>query len=644
MNYPRLLKLDQNTESALKSYLKEELLNHDGERQQIIEDLKQAQTDYWAKPSAERKTFPFTGASNIIIPLTAIAVETIHARTMTQIYGVEPIVSVHARNGEFSQFENPLEDHLDYELNNTIRARKAIDSIVLEVEKFGTGFGKSGYEKIVKKALRPAPDGSERDEEFPVIVKDGATLDPVPNANFIMPLCEKDPQTAAWCGEEHSRGPYEVKLLGQAGMFYKDVYERLEKFYASPEYAALQKSRDYEKHMESLEKRVPLWPKRINWAEVWLGFDVDGDGIDEEIVVHYHKDLEILMAVRYNWHVDLRRPYRLGNYMTVENRYRGIGICKQNEQFQRSITTRHRQSLDSGTIANMQMFKINKLSGYGPKEPIFPGKMWFLDDMTHIEALPMGDVKNSSFALEQSDLIFSQMRSGVNEATLGMPSAGTPGTATSDLAKIHESKQKFDFFYSNTKILVSDLIFDVFCNIHQFGPKNIGYFQWAEHGDLLRQLYSLPLDVIREGLVLNVRAAGEKSNRLQDRQDWVQVSQVLTQYYAGMLQLAQMSQDPQLIQLVMTKGLTAATEAMRQILESFDVRNIDRLVLSELENAMRGGGTSNGSTNRVAAALNGGGSAGPQGNGQAPGMAGLAQIVALLGGNGAGSAAGVQGS
>jgi len=633
MTYPRLLKLGEKEEAALKSYLKEELLNHDAERSQIIDDLKQAQTDYWAKPSSEVKTFPFRGAANIIIPLTAIAVETIHARTMTQIFGVEPIVSVQARNGQYTRFENPLEDHLDYELMHNLKCRKPIDSIVLELEKFGTGFGKSGYEKIVKKALRPAPDGSGRDEEFPVVVKDGATLDPVPNANFLMPLSEKDPQTAAWSGEEHSRGPYEVKLLGQAGLFYKDVFEKLEAHYASPEYAAGVKSRDYEKHIESLEKRVPLWPKRINWQELWCGFDVDGDGIDEEIVVHYNKELELLMSVRYNWHIDLRRPYRYGNYMTVENRYRGIGICKQNEQFQRSITTRHRQTLDSGTIANMQMFKVHKLSGYGPKEPIFPGKMWFLDDMSYIESLPMSEIKNSSFALEQSDLIFSQMRSGVNETTLGMPAPGTPGTATSDLAKIQESKQKFDFFYSNTKSLINDLIFDVFCNIHQFGPKNVGYFQWSEHGEILRQLYSLPLEVIREGLVCRVRAAGEKSNRLQDRQNWVQVSQVLTQYYAGMLQLAQMSQDPQLIQLVMTKGLTAATEAMRQILESFDVRNIDRLVLAELDNMSQGG--SNGPTNRIAAASNGGGGAGPPGNGQAPGMAGLAQIVALLGNGGA---------
>src|SRR5882724_920148 len=464
--YPRLIKLDPETEKRLISYLNDELTNHDFERQSAIDELKQFQTDYWAKPSTERKTFPFTGAANIIIPLTAIAVETIHARSMQTLFAVEPLVITKARRGDFTKFEGPLEDHLHYELTNNVKCRKPIDSCVLELEKFGTGIGKSGYERIVKKAIRPSPDGT-RDEEFPVIVKDGATLDPVPNANFLMRHSDKDPQTAAWCGEEHSRSPYEVKLLEQAGLFRAGTFASLSVWVNAPEQQATfaQKSRDYERHVEKLENRVALWPKRLNWKELWLAFDIDQDGRDEEIVVHFHHDSFTIMAVRYNYHVDLRRPYRTGVYMTVENRWRGIGICKQNEQFQRSITTRHRQSLDSGTIANMQMFKVHKLSGYGPKEPIFPGKMWFLDDMSYIEPLPMTEVKSSSFALEQSDLTFSQMRSGVNESTLGMPQAGTPGTATSALSQVQESQKKFDFYYSNIKEFVSGLYFDVFSNI-----------------------------------------------------------------------------------------------------------------------------------------------------------------------------------
>jgi hypothetical protein len=290
----------------------------------------------------------------------------------------------------------------------------------------------------------------------------------------------------------------------------------------------------------------------------------------------------------------------------------------------------------------MKMFKVNKLSGYGPKEPIFPGKMWFLDDMSYIEPMEMSDIKNSSFALEQSDLVYSQMRVGVNEATLGMPQGGTPGTATSDLSKIQESQKKFDFFYGNIKDFTSGVLFDVFCNIHQFGPKNVGYFEWCEHGDMLKKLYSMPLNVIRDGLMFDIQAVGAKKNRLLDRQDWVQIAGVLQQYYGGMLQLAQMSQDPNLISLILTKGMAAATEAMRQILETFEVRNIERIILYELDNInkQQQNGGSNG-TNRLASLSNGGGGQGPPGNGQGQGMDALSKVVALFGGLGSQGASGV---
>lgn len=633
-NYPRHLKLSVATQERLVSYLTDELFNHNAERQPAIQDLMQAQTDYWAKPVAERRTFPFTGAANIIIPLTAIAYETVHARSVTTHFAVSPFTSVKARRGDFQQFENPLEDYFQYELTHNIKHYRPIDDILAELEKFGTGVGKSGYEKIVRKAIRTSPDGL-REEEFPVIVKDGATLDPVPLANFIMPHYAKDPQVAPWCGEIHSEPPYQLRLMEQAGLMIPGTYESLQSYFTTALSTQGQDNdRTYQRHQETLENRKAVWPKIIDWKEIWLAFDVDNDNKDEEIVVHYHEPSKTIMALFYNWYDDLHRPYRYGNYILVEGRWRGIGICKQNEQFQRSITTQHRQRLDNATIANMRMFKIHRLAGYGPKEPIFPGKFWFLDDMTHIDSIEMGDVRQSAFADEQSTLIYSQMRTKVNEVTLGMPQQGTPGTATGDLARIKESQSGFDYVMKNEKYLLNELLMDVFCNIHQFGPKNISYFQWAEGGELVQQLFAMPTAMIREGILFEVGAAGIQQNRVLDRQNWMQIAQVLQGYYASMLQLAQLAGDNNISAIIVKKGFTAATEAIRQILESFDIRNIDRMVLVELEQMLGPGGSNGGNGGPGAVPFQRGGQGSP-GNGSPQGMDALAQIVKVLGGNGA---------
>src|SRR5437773_4958205 len=253
MPYPRELTLTPDVETQLISYLRDELVRHYFERQVMIDELKAWQHDYWAKPAQDMKNFPFRGAANIIVPLTAVAVETIHARIMTTLWAVKPFLTVKAR-GMLTDFEKPIENWLDYELMHNVDIYKPTNDVVLEIEKFGTGIGKSGYENIVKKAIRPAPGG--REEEIPVVIKRGATMDAVSGARFLMPFSFKDPQTAPWCGEEHSESPYLVKIMEQSNFFRPGTYEKL---YAWVQQASVGTppalARQYEREQEKLEKR-----------------------------------------------------------------------------------------------------------------------------------------------------------------------------------------------------------------------------------------------------------------------------------------------------------------------------------------------------------------------------------------------------
>lgn len=578
-NYPRELHLDTDTETSLISYLHDELVRHYYERQPAVDELIELQHDYWAEPATKIRTFPFTKASNIVVPLTAIATESIHARFMTNMFAVKPFITAKARAALTADSEKPLENWFDYELKHSIGIRKPISDFFLETEKFGTGIIKSGYEKIVKKAVRE--DAAGNSQEFAVPIRDGATLDMCPQANFLFPFSYKDPQLAPWVGEEHSRNPYEVKLMEESGFIRKGAYEHLLPYVQQSTIGtAPSLARKYEREQEKIEQRESHWPRRIDWAEIWLAFDVDGDGTEEEIVVHYHPMAKYIMSIRYNWYEDLHRPYRIAVYFPVEGRWRGIGIGKMSKQFQREITTMHRQRLDNATIANMRMFKIHKLSGYGPKEPIFPGKMWFLDDMTHIESFQIGEIYQSAFTNEQASLIYEQQRTSVNEVTLGMPQVGTPGTATSDLARIQEGNKKFDYCYDNGKETVNIVLVDLLCNIAQFGPKNDSYFQFVEHGNLVQQALALPIPLLRQSILFEIAAVGQSNNRIVDRQDWTQISQMLIQYYTSLFQL---TEGTPYQETVRQKAIIASTEAMKQILESYDKRNIDRLIVGNLE-------------------------------------------------------------
>jgi hypothetical protein len=580
-DYPRELTLSADETLRLTSYLDTELRNHDMERTGFVDDLVRAQKDYWAKPPVEKVTFPFSGAATLIIPLTAIAVEAVHSRTMTRLFGLPQFVSAKAKGDAYGDIVRPIEQFMDHELLHSMKLRDVIENPILEIEKFGIGIGKSGYEKINKTAVRTAPDGSE--EEFTVPIKNGACIDGVQANRFIMPYYSVDPQTAPWVGEYHTKTPFEVLGMENSGFFKKGTFKTLEDW-VSRTIDGQDGERRYEREMQKMENRQAVWPKQLDWAEVWLEWDVDGSGFPKEIVVHYHRASNTIMSMRYNWHSDLHRPYRYGNYFKLEYRWHGIGICKQNEAFQKEITTLHRQRLDNGTLANVRMLKVKRLSGYGPKEPIFPGKIWFVEDKDDIDVMQMGEIYPSGYNNETSTLVYSQQRTGVNEVTLGMPQVGTPGTATGDTMRIQEGNQKFDYVFTNIKRFVNELVVDSLCNIQQFGPKNLSYFTEAAGGPLVQQFLTLPPEHIRDCILIEIGAVGQQQNKVTDRQNWLNITQVIQQYYMALSQIAMNSGDPMLTQLVMQKAPIAATEAFVQFLQTFDIRNIDRIALTELIN------------------------------------------------------------
>lgn len=576
MEYPRELKLSPDVEARLISYLNTELINHEAERAAWVQDLKAWQEDYWATPATKEATFPFKGAANIVIPLSAIAVESIHAREMTTVFALNQTVSCAVHDPNYQDVDYELEKAIDRELSVVgVDFYKFLDHTLLENKKLGSCVGKSGYEKIVKTAVKLE---GEEEVEFDVIIKQGPTADPVPVANFLMPFTCRDPQTAPWCGEEHLQPVSVVKQYADSGFFREDVMDNMSRFWSMGMQLS---STPYTQMERNLQNQNPIqWPNEIGWNEIWLSFDIDNSGKQKEIVVHYHRPSQTFFSIRYNWYSDLHRPYRIGNYFTLEHRWAGIGIGKQSEQFQMEITTQHRQLIDNATLANMRMFKAKQGGNINPNEPLFPGKIFMVDEMDDFVAIEGGsEVYPSGYNVGQQSMIYAQQRQGVNELTLGMPQVGTPGTATGDLTRVQEFNRKFDYTFKAGKRFGDAIVLDILCNQSQFGFRDRRYFVQLPNGSRVMELLQASPDVLRNQLQFTVGLIGQNQNRLVDRQSWTQYAQMLQQYYTAALSLPLVQQNPQLFQIINGFALKAATEAMQQIGEGFDIRNNDRLLI-----------------------------------------------------------------
>lgn len=576
--WPRMLNLDDDTEDRLKRFLWEEIRMARMEKQDLVDDWIQWQADYWATPASKEKNFPFRKAANVVIPITAIAVEAIYARIMNTIFAVKPFWSIRPKRGEWVDAAKPFEEFLQTEVENpnSLDAYAFCQDSVLELVKLGTAIGKSGYERDIRKSVKTI---GETEMTHWYERHNGATLDYVPVANFLMRMSEQDPQTSTWCGEEHSFTWSQLKRMSLSGRISPDSVESIRVWWLDQRDGL--GGEEYEEELDKLAHTEPLWGKTFKTEEIWAAFDVDKDGVDEEIVIDFHWRSNTILSIRYNWYEDMHRPYRIGQYIKVEGRWAGIGVGKQNEQFQDIITTIHRQKLDNATLANMRMIAIKKGSGYGPDEPVFPGKMWFLDDpVSDIHPLEMSEIYQSSFVNEEVLVRYSDKRTGANDLVLGIPQSGTPGTATGDLSRLAESNKKFDLVLKNVRRWFSLLGADVVENYQQFGDQRRHYLVLdPEEAQWVDKILQMPSSLVSEGAIVELTATDSVVNRQVEQQQWMSLFQLMRGYYTELVQLAELVQDPQLLQYVVQRALKVGDEALKRLLNTFNQQETDRLLL-----------------------------------------------------------------
>jgi hypothetical protein len=564
----RQLDPDPEILDKLTAYVADELINHRAEREHLLDRWNRELQDFWAEPSVESPELPVTGFASIIVPLTAIAVEAVHARDMGQLFGLKELVTVDVTE-QYQDVKQGLEKYFNHEFLNTLSFRSKVEAPLLQMTKNGTGIMTVGYREVKSSVVRTA-DGNEI--KVPVYREKGTTIDGVDISDFVMPFYATEIDQAPWVGHTFRISEYTLKQMVAASQLASDAYEKLNGYYIGVSIT----NNKVEAEVQELTNTVPVYPSEIELTRVLLDFDVDGNGEESAIEVIFHENSRQILSLTYSE----GRDYEKGVYMPMEYRWYGYGIAKQNNQFQEEVTAQHRQRLDNGTIANMAMFKVKKTASWiKDDEPIFPGKKWFVEDMDDIQPMFIGDVKASAYNNENQVVIYSQQRTGVNELTLGMPNIGTPGTASDSLARVQESNRKFDYTYNNKKDFLNRVLWRAAQSIIKYGPADRQVFSILPQGAEV-QIYLQDIERLKNKMFFNVQLAGAKNNKVLDRNTYTQLAGMQTQYWTQVMGLAQQLQDPNLVQEMAKAALRAADQINLEILRAFDVPNPEKLIFN----------------------------------------------------------------
>lgn len=574
---PRLV--DPQRVKDLQWYLLDEIWRAQQDRSRIEKDWIRYETLYRARPAQEVKTFPFDGASNLVIPVVATDVDTLYARLMGILLEPPGLWSVQALKPEFSQLAPAVEEFLEWAQNHEIKPNNAIGSWLLEIHKLGTGILKQRYNREMKKVYEWRElDGMTWQQQAVIMLKDAPSLHHTRLHDFYVPAGFRELASMPWCAE---------RLRLTQSQFYNRVKAGL---YSNANgvgsWAASSTVNQQQQALDKLAHFQPSVNVQLELHEFWLDYDIDGDGWEEALVCTMHIPSQQMVRLDFNPFFNQEKPYSVARFMPDVNSFYGIGMGEMLGMFQEEVTAMHNQRIDNGTLYNSSELVIARSeTGLKANEPRFPGKVWRPNDVNAVQVLQKGvsHAAPDSMANEAATRSEGQRRVGVNdyvEAQAGP--ATTYGTAYTTQQMLLASGKRFGETLREVRNALSESGTRILELYQQFNPRGKEYVALGQSdGSKVAMVLRFPMDLIRRSLLIGVSAIDAETSKDARIRTTTLVMQQLTQYYQGYMQSMSFAMNPALpppMREAAMKMAQGTTILMSKLLNLYGEQNADEML------------------------------------------------------------------
>jgi hypothetical protein len=296
-----------------------------------------------------------------------------------------------------------------------------------------------------------------------------------------------------------------------------------------------------------------------------------------------HLPTKSLVRVDYNPFFNQQKPYDVARYVKVPGSFFGMGLYHMLNGFQDEVTTMHNQRIDNNTISNVSMFKAIKNGSIMEGEPLFPGRILFVDSMEEIMPMPMGQPNQADLATEQAAMSYATKRTGLSEIDYGVSNTNTAyGTATGLNQLSQESKKRGDMPMMSLRNAVGGIGLKVLELYQQRNQRQKQVFVLGdEDGDLMEQVLQFPTEIIRLGLAVEVTASSTKNSKELELRANTILFQQLIGYYTQMQQFMSVATSPQVPPAVAQAAMAAVqgmSIMMERILDGYQIPDSKRMI------------------------------------------------------------------
>src|SRR5262245_9129067 len=540
---------------------------------------------YHGEPHSPRKTTPWEDASNIVVNLAAIYVDSVQARVLGGIFGTEPHWSSIQKTRKAAPYAKPLERYMDALRTQGWKHYRVVKNAVNDVLRLGTAIIHAGWTD----RMITIYDSTQHSTEIRNTHR-GPTPAWVPREDFVIPegfvaINDDDDQTRApWIAHRQWFSWPIIQHLQSTGAIEVDDLSVLENKPDPMTDVSVTRTRREGSVLQGTSSLSGLW----EFWTFWFSMDLDGDGIPEEHVLIVHRTTRTILKFKPNTNYNGFRPYVVLRFIEESGRFDGMGLPEMVEHYQEEVSTLHNQDIDNGTLANSIMLKYKKSAQITEHNKIFPGARWPVNEMDDLEFWSAegqfrGRIQNQQFIIG-----LAERRVGINDVNLGHENAPIGRAPASTFAALlQEGTRRFDVSTSEIRQglselgeMIVDLIQmnglpepDEFCSPEQLLD--------PEEAQLLRQLFSSD-DQVRGvvGLKLNVSTAA--INQEVEKQSNQKLYQLFVQYYmklAGIMQA--MPQGGPLLLPYWKAQAQGLYDMMLRILHSFQTYDLEKALAGD---------------------------------------------------------------
>ena len=314
------------------------------------------------------------------------------------------------------------------ESENHIALRKENDDISYETVTLGTTFLDISWVTDRVMFRKQNPDGAV--EPVDKVIYEGTRALMSRIEDFITRPEWHDIQKAPWCGFWYRLFRHEVANLGRTGYFNNE--ENVETVLGSP-------SAENPPNVENEEARHGVASSTateennevFDIFKIYLTFDIDDDGIYEEMIVWFHPKTNTFLRAEYN-NIGKKPVVRLP-YFNISKMLYGVGVCFMSEYIQEELDFLHNVRNNSLTASSLQMIVSRVGSGIQKGEKLFPMKhIQTQTPKEDIDVLSFPDVSGSTFTAEEVGRQLLAQFVGASEARMGLPdTVAKSGTSSS---------------------------------------------------------------------------------------------------------------------------------------------------------------------------------------------------------------------